>query len=246
MKTQSQTIRDNETFRARSQNARIDSKDIIENLNQKELDRLETSIFLFKFAFSFLIKFKRKFRHRHLDRRLIINFSKETITNVKLFLLNNIDENLVKFAIDDLEKLKIEIIENFANDSRLYNECESITSLWMSNIDDLKKSVSLALERTNNWKLKRQRKLIRSSISKQLLIVFNNMSSIIEIVYKYVKSTYKDWEVWEINISRIQNRCRVLTLQILLFISNCFHSIFSNLYTSTTTIFKVLYLWSYS
>ena len=129
MKTQSQTIRDNETFRARSQNARIDSKDIIENLNQKELDRLETSIFLFKFAFSFLIKFKRKFRHRHLDRRLIINFSKETITNVKLFLLNNIDENLVKFAIDDLEKLKIEIIENFANDSRLYNECESITSL---------------------------------------------------------------------------------------------------------------------
>ena len=113
MKIQSQTIRYNESFRARSRDARIDLRNIIEDSNQEEFDRLETSISFFKFAFSLLIKFERKFKNRHLDRRLTINFSKETITNVKLSLLNNIDENLMKFAIDDLEKFKIEIIENF-------------------------------------------------------------------------------------------------------------------------------------
>ena len=45
IKTQNQTIHDNESSRARSQNVHIDSRNIIENSNQKEFDRLETSIF---------------------------------------------------------------------------------------------------------------------------------------------------------------------------------------------------------
>ena len=93
------------------------------------------------------------------------------------------------------KNLKLKLSKISTNDSKFYNECENITSLWMSNINDFKKSLSFTLKKTNNWKFKRQRKLIKWSISKQLLIVFNNMSLIIKIVYKYVKSTYINWKI---------------------------------------------------